>query len=53
MFYNTCHEHKRWRAWRSRHSNAGIVDLNTESLSPELEMAQDLMTIVPCFSSRL
>lgn len=27
--------------------------LNTESLSPEQEMVQDLMTIVHCFSSRL
>jgi predicted site-specific integrase-resolvase len=30
-----------------------IVLLNTESLSPEQEMVQDLMTIVHCFSSRL
>lgn len=30
-----------------------IVVLNTESLSPEQEMVQDLMTIVHCFSSRL
>jgi predicted site-specific integrase-resolvase len=30
-----------------------IVVLNTESLSPEQEMVQDLMTIVQCFSSRL
>lgn len=27
--------------------------LNTESLSPEREMVEDLMTIVHCFSSRL
>ena len=30
-----------------------IVVLNTESLSPEQEMVQNLMTIVRCFSSRL
>jgi putative resolvase len=30
-----------------------IVVLNNESLSPEQEMVQDLMTIVHCFSSRL
>ena len=30
-----------------------IIVLNAESLSPEQEMAQDLMTIVRCFSSRL
>jgi len=30
-----------------------IVVLNTESLSPEQEMVQDLMTIIHCFSSRL
>jgi predicted site-specific integrase-resolvase len=30
-----------------------IVVLNTESLSPEQEMVQDLITIVHCFSSRL
>ena len=30
-----------------------ILVLNTESLSPEQEMVQDLMTIVHCFSSRL
>ena len=30
-----------------------IVVLNTESLSPEQELVQDLMTIVHCFSSRL
>ncbi len=30
-----------------------IVVVNTESLSPEQEMVQDLMTIVHCFSSRL
>jgi putative resolvase len=30
-----------------------IVVLNTESLSPEQEMVQDLMTITRCFSARL
>lgn len=30
-----------------------LIVLNTESLSPEQEMVQDLMTIVHCFSSRL
>ena len=30
-----------------------LLILNNESLSPEQEMVQDLMTIVYCFSSRL
>lgn len=30
-----------------------LLILNTESLSPEQEMVQDLMTIIHCFSSRL
>lgn len=30
-----------------------ILVLNNESLSPEQEMVQDLMTVVHCFSSRL
>lgn len=30
-----------------------MVVLNQESLSPEQEMVQDLMTIVHCFGSRL
>lgn len=30
-----------------------MLILNTEKLSPEQEMVQDLMTIVHCFSSRL
>ena len=34
-------------------NNCQIVVLNTESLSPEQEMVQDLMTIIHCFSSRL
>lgn len=33
--------------------SAEIVVLNTESLSPEQEMVQDLMTITHCFSARL
>jgi putative resolvase len=33
--------------------NTEIVILNTESLSPEQEMVQDLMTITHCFSARL
>jgi predicted site-specific integrase-resolvase len=32
---------------------AEIVVLNTESLSPDQEMVQDLMTITHCFSARL
>ena len=32
---------------------AEIVVLNTESLSPQQEMVQDLMTITHCFSARL
>jgi putative resolvase len=32
---------------------AEIVVLNTESLSPEQELVQDLMTITHCFSARL
>ena len=30
-----------------------LLVLNTETLSPEQELVQDLMTIVHCFSSRL
>jgi len=36
-----------------RTHNCRIVVLNTESLSPEQEMVQDLMTITHCFSTRL
>jgi predicted site-specific integrase-resolvase len=32
---------------------AEVVVLNTESLSPEQELVQDLMTITHCFSARL
>jgi putative resolvase len=34
-------------------SACDLVVMNTESLSPEREMVEDLMTIVHCFSSRL
>jgi putative resolvase len=34
-------------------NNCEIVVLNSESLSPEQEMVQDLMTITHCFSARL
>ena len=43
-------------AWFERHCKkhgCDLVVLNTEKLSPEQEMVQDLMTIVHCFSSRL
>jgi putative resolvase len=36
-----------------RTHNCRIVVLNTESLIPEQEMVQDLMTITHCFSARL
>jgi len=42
--------------WFERHcqrNGCEILVLNNESLSPEQEMVQDLMTIVHCFSSRL
>lgn len=34
-------------------NNTEIILLNSEKLSPEAEMVQDLMTIIHCFSSRL
>ena len=34
-------------------SNTEIIVLNTESLSPEQELVQDLMMITHCFSARL
>lgn len=37
----------------SKENGCEIVVLNTESLSPEQEMVQDLMTITHCFSARL
>ena len=42
--------------WFERHCakhDCKLVILNTEKVSPEQEMVQDLMTIVHCFSSRL
>jgi putative resolvase len=42
--------------WFERHCKAHgceLLVLNNESLSPEQEVVQDLMTIVHCFSSRL
>lgn len=36
-----------------RQNNCEVVVMNTESLSPEQEMVQDLMTITHCFSARL
>lgn len=42
--------------WFERHCDrhdCKLMILNTERLSPEQEMVQDLMTIVHCFSSRL
>jgi predicted site-specific integrase-resolvase len=34
-------------------NNAEIIVMNTESLSPEQELVQDLMAITHCFSARL
>lgn len=34
-------------------NNCELLVVNVESLSPEQEMVQDLMTIIHCFSSRL
>lgn len=34
-------------------AGCALVVMNSESLSPEREMVEDLMTIVHCFSSRL
>ena len=42
--------------WFERHCakhDCKLVILNTEKLSPEQEMVNDLMTIIHCFSSRL
>jgi predicted site-specific integrase-resolvase len=41
-FNNFCRKHE-----------CEIIILNNDSLSPEQEMVQDLMTIIHCFSSRL
>lgn len=37
----------------AKENSCEIVVLNTETLSPEQEMVQDLMTITHCFSARL
>jgi len=37
--------------WRTH--GCEILVMNTETLSPEQEMVQDLMTITHCFSARL
>jgi predicted site-specific integrase-resolvase len=34
-------------------ANCDLIVMNTETLSPEREMVEDLMTIAHCFSSRL
>ena len=39
--------------WECSCAGCTVEVLNAESLSPEQEMVQDLMTIVHCFSSRL
>ena len=38
---------------RRQYTDKHLLVMNTESLSPEQEMVEDLMTIVHCFSSRL
>lgn len=40
-------------AYLAQENGCEIVVLNTESLSPEQELVQDLMTITHCFSARL
>ena len=40
-------------AWECEQFGCAVEVLNNETLSPEQEMVQDLMTIVHCFSSRL
>lgn len=42
-----------WFAHYAALNRCEVLVLNQEHLSPEQEMAQDLMTIVHCFSSRL
>lgn len=42
-----------WFEHFAKSNGCEILVLNQERLSPEQEMAQDLMTIVHCFSSRL
>jgi putative resolvase len=36
-----------------RHHKCELLVMNTESLSPEREMVEDLMAITQCFSARL
>jgi len=42
-----------WFADLCARHGCDLLILNNESLSPEAEMVQDLMTVVHCFSSRL
>ncbi|MDM7322637.1 MAG: IS607 family transposase [Gammaproteobacteria bacterium] len=42
-----------WLEHYAKSHGCEVLVLNQERLSPEQEMAQDLMTIVHCFSSRL
>jgi len=42
-----------WFADLCARHGCDLLILNNESLSPEVEMVQDLMTVVHCFSSRL
>lgn len=42
-----------WFEHYAKVNGCELLVLNQERLSPEQEMVQDLMTIVPCFSSRL
>ena len=42
MLAHVCHTH-----------HCKLVVMNTETLSPEQELVQDLITITHCFSSRL
>jgi len=37
----------------AKRHNTNIIIMNNESLSPQEEMVQDLLSIVHCFSSRL
>jgi predicted site-specific integrase-resolvase len=43
----------KWFERHCRNHGCKLLVLNTEKLSPEQEMVQDLMTIIHCFSSRL
>jgi len=42
-----------WFHRLAKEHGCDIIVLNSEQLSPEQEMVQDLMTIIHCFSSRL